>query len=122
MTEQGLPLADEDIAQMSDEQRAILHELAGYAAQELNLSKIIKDTTDQVRRAMKEAGFTRTEQPAALHEDPEVDILMSAKSRHKIANVQDRIRRTLERAAGLGLGKYRLIRQQCANYGVPLDG
>jgi len=120
MTSDGLPLTNEEISQLSDEQRAILGELGLYAAQELNLSKLITETAEQVKRSMTEAGFTRSEQPRTLHEDPEVEVLISVKPRHKIANVQSQIRRTLARAVELGLGKYRLIRRQCANYGVPL--
>jgi len=121
MTDGGLPLTNEAIASMTDEQRSILNELGQYAAQELNLSKLIKDVTEQVKGAMAEAGFKSVATPRALHEDPEVDILISSKSRHKIANVENQIRRTLERAIQVGLGKYRLIREQCANYGVPCD-
>ena len=122
MNAEGLPLTNEAIAGMTDEQRSILHELAQYAAQELKLSKLIRDTTEQVKSAMSEAGFGRSSQPKALHEDPEVDILISARSRHKIGNVESQIRRTLERAIQLDLGKYRLIRQQCTNYGVNCSG
>jgi len=121
MSVKGKPLANDDISDMSDEQRSILHELGQYAAQELNLSRLIQDTSDEVKRTMKEAGFAHSEDPTTLHEDPEVDVLISAKSRHKIANVQDQIRRTLMRAVAVGLGEYRLIRQQCANYGVSCD-
>ena len=121
MSDQGKPLANDDISDMTDEQRSILHELGQYAAQELNLSRLIQDTSDEVKRTMKEAGFAHSEEPTTLHEDPEVDVLISAKSRHKIANVQDQIRRTLLRAVAVGLGEYRLIRQQCANYGVSCD-
>jgi hypothetical protein len=122
MVSEGLPLTNEAIAQLSDEQRSILHELAQYAAQELKLSQLIRDTTEEVKRTMSEAGFARSSQPKALHEDPEVDILISSKSRYKIGNVESQIRRTLERAVQLGLGKFRLIRQQCANYGVNCTG
>lgn len=115
----GLPLTDQAIAAMTDEQRAILHELGQYAAQELNLSRLIRDTSEQVKHTLSEAGFTRAERPTMLHEDPEVDVLISTKSRHKITNVQSQIRRTLERAVQVGLGRYRLIREQCGNYGVP---
>lgn len=115
----GLPLTDEAIAGMTDEQRSILHELGQYAAQELNLSRLIRDTSEQVKHSLSEAGFTRTEKPTQLHEDPEVDVLISSKSRHKITNVQSQIRRTLERAVQVGLGRYRIIREQCTNYGVP---
>ena len=118
MNSAGLPLTDQAIAEMTDEQRAILHELGQYAAQELNLSKLIRDTSDEVKHAMTEAGFTRSEKPCVLHEDPEVDVLISSKSRHKITNVQSQIRRTLERAVQVGLGRFRIIRVQCGNYGV----
>ena len=118
MSAKGKPLTDLDIAGMTDEQRAILHELGQYAASELHLSRLIQDTTDEVKRTMKEAGFAHSAQAATLHEDPEVDVLISSKSRHKIGNVQDQIRRTLTRAVAVGLGPYRLIQQQCANYGV----
>jgi hypothetical protein len=121
MSTKGKPLTDLDIAGMTDEQRAILHELGQYAASELNLTRLIQDTTEEVKRTMKEAGFAHSARPANLHEDPEVDVLISSKSRHKIGNVQDQIRRTLTRAVAVGLGQYRLIRQQCANYGVSCD-
>jgi hypothetical protein len=121
MTADGLPLTNEEILKLTDEQRAILGELGLYAAQELNLSKLITETADQVKRSMTEAGFTRSDRPRLLHEDPEVEILVSVKPRHKIANVQSQIRRTLARAVELGLGKYSLIRRQCANYGVPVE-
>ena len=117
----GKPLTDEDIAAMTDEQRSILHELGQYAAQELGITRIIKDVTEEVKRSEQEAGFARSETPRALHEDPEVDILISAKARHKIANVEHQIRRTLQRAVQVGLGEFRLIRQQCKNYGVNCD-
>ena len=115
---EGRPLTNEAIAAMTDEQRSILHELAQYAAQELNLSRAIRDITEDVKRTDGAAGFTRTEHPQALHEDPEVDILISSKARHKIANVESQIRRTLERAVRVGLGEFELIRRQCRNYGV----
>jgi hypothetical protein len=121
MSTQGKPLTDDDIANMTDEQRSILHELGQYAAAELNLTRLIQDTTDEVKRTMKEAGFAHSEQPTTLHQDPEVDVLISAKSRHKIGNVQGQIGRTLQRAVAVGLCEFRLIRQQCANYGVPCD-
>lgn len=122
MVEGGLPLTNEAIAELTDEQRAILSELGTYAAQELNLTKMIRETSEQVKRAMSEAGFSRSEKPSVLHEDPEIDVLISVKPRNKVANVEMQIRRTLKRALELGLGKFRLIRQQCQNYGVPLDG
>ena len=122
MTANGRPLTNEAIAGMTDEQRAILLELGTYAAQELNLSKLITETAEQVKRSMSEAGFSRADRPKALHEDPEVDILISVKPRHKIANVENQIRRTLQRALQVGLGEYRLIQAQCRNYGVPLEG
>jgi hypothetical protein len=122
MNAEGLPLTNKAIAEMTDEQRAILAELGQYAAQELNLSKLIKDVTEQVKSAMTEAGFGRSANPSSLHEDPEVDVLISAKSRHKVANVENQIRRTLAQAVRVGLGSYRLIRQQCANYGVECNG
>ena len=81
MNSAGLPLTDQAIAEMTDEQRAILHELGQYAAQELNLSKLIRDTSDEVKHAMTEAGFTRSEKPGVLHEDPEVDVLISDPSK-----------------------------------------
>ena len=121
MAVDGKPLTNEAIAVLTDDQRAILAELGTYAAQELNLTKVIRDTAEQVKRAMSEAGFSRAEKPGVLHEDPEVDVLISVKPRNKIANVEIQIRRTLARALELGLGEYRLIRQQCINYGVPLD-
>ena len=117
----GKPLTNEAIGAMTDEQRSILHELGQYAAQELNLSRTIKEMTEDVKRTDGAAGFTRTENPGALHEDPEVDVLISAKARHKIANVESQIRRTLDRAVRVGLGEFDLIRRQCRNYGVPLD-
>ena len=43
MTADGRPLTNEAIAGMTDEQRAILLELGTYAAQELNLSKLITE-------------------------------------------------------------------------------
>jgi hypothetical protein len=116
----GIPLTNEEIASLTDEQRGILAELGLYAAQELNLTKLITETAEQVKRSMAETGFTRSDAPKTLHEDPEVDMLISVKPRHKVANVQSQIRRTLVRALELGLGKYRLIRRQCANYGVPI--
>jgi hypothetical protein len=122
MNKAGLPLTDLAIAEMTDEQRAILHELGQYAAQELNLSKQIRETSEEVKHAMAEAGFSKSERPSLLHEDPEVDVLISAKSRHKITNVQSQIRRTLERAVQVGLGRFRIIREQCANYGVDCPG
>jgi len=121
MSFEGLPLTNDEIAALTDEQRGILAELGLYAAQELNLTKLITETADQVKRSMTEAGFARSDSPRTLHEDPEVEILISVKPRHKIANVQNQIRRTLVRAVELGLGKYRLIRRQCANYGVPVN-
>lgn len=120
MEPDGKPLTNEAIANLTDDQRIILAELGTYAAQELNLTKIIRETSEQVKRAMSEAGFSRVEKPAVLHEDPEVDVLISVKPRNKIANVEMQIRRTLARALDLGLGEFRLIRQQCRNYGVPL--
>ena len=120
MSTEGLPLTNDEIAGLTDEQRGILAELGLYAAQELNLTKLITETAEQVKRSMAETGFTRSDTPRTLHEDPEVELLISVKPRHKIANVQSQIRRTLVRAVELGLGKYRLIRRQCANYGVPI--
>lgn len=119
MSAPGLPLTDQAIAEMTDEQRAILHELGQYAAQELNLNRLIRDTSEQVRHRQSAAGFDRSAEPNLLHEDPEVDVLISSKSRHKIANVQSQIRRTLERAVQVDLGRFRIIREQCKNYGVP---
>lgn len=120
MSTDGIALTNDEIAGLSDEQRGLLAELGLYAAQELNLTKLITETAEQVKRSMTEAGFTRSEAPKTLHEDPEVEMLISVKPRHKVANVQSQIRRTLVRAVELGLGKYRLIRRQCANYGVPI--
>jgi hypothetical protein len=116
----GEPLTNEAIAAMTDEQRSIISELGQYAAQELNLTEVIGSVTEQVKGAMSEAGFSRTDLPGRLHEDPEVDVLISAKVRHKIGNVEGQIRRTLKRAVEVGLGEFRIIRQQCANYGVDL--
>ena len=121
MTNGGLPLTNETIASMTEEQRAILAELGTFAAQELNLTRLIRDTTEEVRKVLAAPGFAKAERPKALHEDPEVDILISAKTRNKVVNVENQIRRTLARALQVGLGQYRLIRQQCENYGVPLE-
>ena len=118
----GTPLSNEAIAAMTDEQRSIISELGQYAAQELKLTEVIGSITDQVKGAKTEAGFAHTDSPTRLHEDPEVDILISSKARHKIGNVEGQIRRTLERALEVGLGEYRIIRQQCENYGVALKG
>ena len=118
----GIALTDEAIAAMTDEQRSIISELGQYAAQELNLTEVISSISEHVKGARTEAGFTHTDSPGRLHEDPEVDILISAKARHKIGNVEGQIRRTLERALQVGLGEYRIIRQQCENYGVALKG
>ena len=116
----GIPLTNEAIATMTDEQRTILAELGQYAAVELNLSEVIKNITEEVKSAMTTAGFERTGNSERLHGDPEVDILISAKARHKITNVEGQIRRTLERALEVGLGEFRLIQQQCRNYGIAL--
>ena len=116
----GKSLTNEAIAAMTDEQRSIISELGQYAAQELNLTEVISSIAEKVKGAMSEVGFAHTDSPGRLHEDPEVDILISAKARHKIGNVEGQIRRTLERALQVGLGEYRIIRQQCENYGVAL--
>lgn len=121
MANSGLPLTNEAIATMTEEQRAILAELGTFAAQELNLTKLIRDTTEEVRKVFAAPGFSKSERPKALHEDPEVDVLISAKVRNKVVNVENQIRRTLARAVQVGLAKYRIIRQQCENYGVPLQ-
>ena len=118
----GKPLTNDAIAGMTDEQRAILAELGQYAAQELNLSEVIKNITEEVKGVRSTAGFERAKNEARLHGDPEVDILISAKARHKITNVEGQIRRTLERALEVGLGEYRIIQQQCQNYGIALKG
>jgi hypothetical protein len=120
MANGGLPLTNEAIASMTEEQRSILAELGMFAAQELNLTKLIRDTTEEVRKVLAAPGFAKSERPKALHEDPEVDILISVKTRNKVVNVESQIRRTLARAVQLGLGDYRIIRQQCENYGVPI--
>lgn len=118
----GVPLTNEVIYKLNDEQRAILEELADIAAKELNLSEIISEVGQRVRETYKVMGFDqKTSEPQSLAEDPEVEILITSKPRYKIENVREQIRRTLLKAVELDLGFLALIQRQCKNYGVPLD-
>ena len=118
----GQPLTNELIYKLTDEQRAILSELAEIAARELNLTQEINEITQQVKESHKTMGFEQKKgSPQSLAEDPEVDVLITSKPRYKIENVRDQIKRVLTRAVELGLGNLAIIQRQCKNYGVPLD-
>jgi len=118
----GVPLTNEVIFKLTDEQRAILDELADIAAKELNLSEVISQVGQRVRETYKVMGFdTKPGEPQSLAEDPEVEILITSKPRYKIENVREQIRRSLMKAIELDLGFLALIQRQCKNYGVPLD-
>ena len=118
----GEQLTNDLIYKLTDEQRAILSELADIAAKELNLTQEINEVTQQVRESHKVMGFEpKKAQPESLAEDPEVDVLITSKPRYKIEDVREQIRRTLQKAVELGLGNLAIIQRQCKNYGVPLD-
>ncbi len=116
------PLTNELIYKLTEEQRAILSELADIAAKELNLTQEINELTQQVRQTHQEMGFEpKNTQPQNLAEDPEVEVLITSRPRYNFENVREQIRRTLMKAVELGLGNLAIIQRQCKNYGVPLD-
>ena len=118
----GEPLTNELIYKLTDEQRAILSELADIAARELNLRQEIEEVTQQVKESREVIGFEqKKDQPEILAEDPEVDVLITSKPRYKIENVRDQICRILNRAIDLGLGNLAIIQRQCKNYGCSLE-
>ena len=118
----GEPLTNELIYKLTDEQRAILSELAEIAARELALTQQINEVAQQVRQTHQALGFEpQSSQPRNLAEDPEVEVLITSKPRYDFESVREQIRRTLNRAVELGLGNLAIIQRQCKNYGCSLE-
>ena len=115
----GLPLSDDEIAKLNDEQLATLEELGGVAAKKLKLTSAIEEFNQMALASQKHMGFFVKENPSGLHEDPEIQQLLSIKARYKLGNLNEQIRRILRRCVELELGKYALVQRQCEIYSVP---
>lgn len=111
-------LTDDVIAKLTDEQLLILQELGELAAKNLKVSRAIEEFSDRVTAAQRTMGFQAKDNPSVLHEDPEVIALVTIKARHKLGNIRAQIKRTLKRAAHVGLGDLALIQRQCAIYDI----
>jgi len=114
----GLPLSDDEIAKLDDEQLATLEELGIVAAKKLKLTGAIEEFSQMALASQKHMGFSAKENPQGLHEDPEIQQLLSIKARYKLGNLNEQIRRILRRCVELGLDKYAIIQRQCEFYGV----
>ena len=111
-------LTDDVIAGLTDEQMTILQELGELAAKKLKVTRAIEEFTERVASSQRTLGFQTKENPAGLHEDPDVVALVTIKERYKLGNVREQIRRTLRRAVDVGLGDLALIQRQCKIYKV----
>jgi len=114
----GLPLSDDEIAKLTDEQLANLEELGIVATKKLKLESMIKEFNRQTVSSQKQMGFTQKENPRGLHEDPEVQQLLTIKARYKVGNLNDQIKRILRRNVELGLHKFAIIQRQRRIYSV----
>ncbi len=114
----GIPLSDNEITGLSEEQLAILEELGIVAAKKLKLTKVLEEMEQVTAASQKQMGFSQKEGPTALHEDPEIQQLLTIKVRYKMGNLSDQIKRILRRCVQLGLGKYAIIQRQGGNYGI----
>ena len=114
-------LTEDVISKLNDEQLSILQELGELAAKKLKVSTLVEQFAQQVTQSQSTMGFKTKEDPAELHEDPEVISLVTIKERHKISNIDQQIQRTLRRAVDVGLGNLAIIRRQCRIYGVKCD-
>jgi len=115
----GIPLSDDEISRLTEEQLASLEELGIVAAKKLKLTGMLEEMAQVTSVSQKQMGFSQKEAPTALHEDPEIQQLLTVKVRFKMGNLNEQIRRILRRCVELGLDKYAIIQRQCANYGVP---
>jgi len=114
----GLPLSDDEIVKLTDGQLANLEELGVVAAKKLKLESMIEQFNRQAVSSQKQMGFTQKEDPRGLHEDPEVQQLLTIKARYKVGNLNEQIRRILRRSVELGLHKFAIIQRQCRIYGL----
>ena len=115
----GIPLTDDEIARLTEEQLANLEELGIVAAKKLRLTRAIEEFNQAAVTSQKQMGFTKRDNPRALHEDPEIQQLLTIKVRYKMGNLKEQVKRILGRSVELGLGKYAIIQRQCRNYGIP---
>ncbi len=118
----GLPLTDDEIAKLTEEQLATLEELGIVAAKKLKLTKMIGEFEQATATSQKQMGFSTKEIPTGLHEDPEIQQLLTIKVRYKMGNLNIQIKRILRRCVELGLDKYGIIQRQCKLYGVEYAG
>jgi hypothetical protein len=114
-------LTGDVISELNDEQLTILQELGELAAKKLKVSTLVEQFTQQVAQSQSTMGFKTKDEPGELHEDPEVISLVTIKERYKISNIDQQIKRTLQRAVDVGLGNLAIIRRQCKIYGVKCD-
>ncbi|MEW5701616.1 MAG: hypothetical protein AB1792_05245 [Candidatus Zixiibacteriota bacterium] len=114
----GLELTDEAIAKLTDEQMTVLQDLGELAAKKLKVAQQINEFTERVVASQRTMGFQTKDDPAGLHEDPEVLSLVTIKERFKMGNIREQVRRTLRRAVEVGLGDLAIIQRQCKIYGV----
>lgn len=114
----GIPLSNDEIVRLSEEQLASLEELGIVAAKKLKLTNVLEEMAQATAASQKQMGFSQKEAPTALHEDPEIQQLLTIKVRYKMGNLNEQIKRILRRCVELGLGKYAIIQRQCNNYGV----
>ncbi len=114
----GIPLTDDEIARLTEEQLANLEELGIVAAKKLRLTRAIEEFNQAAVTSQKQMGFTKRDNPQALHEDPEIQQLLTIKVRYKMGNLKEQVKRILGRSVELGLGKYAIIQRQCKNYGI----
>jgi hypothetical protein len=115
----GIALTDDEIARLSEEQLASLEELGIVAAKKLKLTGLLDEMSQVTTVSQKQMGFSKKAVPTALHEDPEIQQLLTIKVRYKMGNLNEQIKRILRRCVELGLDKYAIIQRQCANYNVP---
>jgi hypothetical protein len=116
----GLPLSDDEIARLNDSQLANLEELGLVATKKLKLESMIEEYNRQAVSSQKQMGFINKEDPRGLHEDPEVQQLLTIKARYKVGNLNEQIKRILRRSVELGLDKFAIIQRQCRIYGIEL--
>jgi len=114
----GLPLSDDEVSKLTDDQLANLEELGIVATKKLKLESMIEEFNRQAVSSQNQMGFTHKEDPRGLHEDPEVQQLLTIKARYKVGNLNSQITRILRRSVELGLHKFAIIQRQCRIYGV----
>ena len=73
----GLPLTDDEIAKLTEEQLANLEELGIVAAKKLRLNALLEEIDVATATSQKQMGFSTKEEPTGLHEDPEIQQLLT---------------------------------------------